>query len=112
MLRGLVGVGLLAAVSAYGRDPCDRGTVTRAQALWAAERLGIDWSRVDFTPEDLRRGMVVELEHGPCGPGGRRTNVTRGSLFVTAQIAYAHLLERANYYELLQRYVEVRARPW
>ena len=104
MLSGIIGLGLVAAAASI---PCPR--VTRSDALRMARAIGINWSRVAFRPEQLRKGIAVELEHGPCGPGGRATDVTHGVLVVSARIAYAHLLERADYYELLERYVEPRS---
>lgn len=101
MIRALVGLMMLTGVAAV---PC-RG-VTRDDALRAAHAIGIDWRRVRFTPAQFARGIAVELEHGPCGPGARATDVTHGDLVMTARIAYAHLLERADYYERLARYVE------
>lgn len=101
MLRGVIGLGLIAGASIV-RCP----TVHLDDARRAAQIIGIDLSRSRFGIEDLRRGMVVELEHGPCGPGGRSTNITKGDLVMTARIAYAHLLERPDYYDRLARYVE------
>ncbi len=58
--------------------------------------LGIDWSRID--PEQFRRGLEVELEHGAHDPD---TNVTNDDLTLTGKIAWAHLKEFPDYYTRL-----------
>ena len=47
--------------------------------------VGIDWSEID--PEQFRRGMEVELEHGARDS---ETNVTNDDLTLTSKIAWAH----------------------
>lgn len=101
MIRGLIGAALLVGGAAV---PCPR--VTRQDAARIARSIGIQFSQHRFGLEQFRRGLAVELEHGPCGPGGRATDVTHGDLVATGRIAYAHLLERPDYYERLARYVE------
>lgn len=59
-------------------------------------RLGIDWDVVD--PEQFRRGLEVELEHGASD---RETNVTDDDLALTGKIAWAHLKEIRDYYTRL-----------
>jgi len=54
--------------------------------------LGIDWVKVD--PEQLRRGLEVELEHGARDP---ETNVSNDDLALTGKIAWAHLKEFPDY---------------
>lgn len=58
--------------------------------------LGVNWQRVD--PEQFRRGMEVELEHGTRDP---ETNVTGNNLSLTGKIAWAHLKEYPDYYTRL-----------
>lgn len=48
-----------------------------------------------FPPEDLLRGLNIELEHGLIN---KSTNVTNDDLLLTAKIALAHLKEFPNYY--------------
>lgn len=60
--------------------------------------LGIDWSRID--PEQFRRGLEVELEHGAHDPD---TNVTDDDLTLTGKIAWAHLKEFPDYYTRLDK---------
>lgn len=60
--------------------------------------LGIDWSKVD--PEQFRRGLEVELEHGARDP---ETNVTNDDLALTGKIAWAHLKEFPDYYTRLDK---------
>jgi hypothetical protein len=71
---------------------------TLAQAIAVAEEIGIDFTREAFTSEQFRTGMEVELEHGRRDP---RTNVTDDDPILTGKIALAHLLERPDYYLLL-----------
>ena len=58
--------------------------------------------------EEFRRGLAVEFEHGSAG--GAQTNVTGDDPIRTGRIALAHLRERPDYYRMLARYVEKRAR--
>lgn len=58
-----------------------------------AKKLNIDFSR--FTFDDLKRGVLVEMEHGLINP---MTNVTNNDLEKTMKIALAHLNEFPNYY--------------
>jgi hypothetical protein len=60
--------------------------------------LGIDWEKVD--PEQFRRGLEVELEHGARDP---ETNVTGDDLALTGKIAWAHLKEFPDYYTRLDK---------
>lgn len=59
-------------------------------------QLKIDWSQID--PEQFRRGLEVELEHGAIDP---ETNVTGDDLLLTGKIAWAHLKEIHDYYRRL-----------
>lgn len=60
--------------------------------------LGIDWTKVD--PEQFRRGLEVELEHGARDS---ETNVTDDDLALTGKIAWAHLKEFRDYYTRLDK---------
>jgi hypothetical protein len=73
-------------------------TVTPEDAAAAAEAIGLDLSQEAFDLETLRRGMIVELEHGLRSP---ETNVTNDDPIVTARIALAHLREMPDYYDKL-----------
>jgi hypothetical protein len=73
-------------------------TVTTEDAAAAAEAIGLDLSQEAFDLETLRRGMIVELEHGLRSP---ETNVTNDDPIVTARIALAHLREMPDYYDKL-----------
>jgi hypothetical protein len=64
----------------------------------AAKLAGIDFDKVEFSPEALMQGMNVELEHGFNDP---QTNMTNDDLIKTAKIAWAHLKEDAKYYDYL-----------
>ncbi len=60
--------------------------------------LGIDWAKID--PEQFRRGLEVELEHGARDP---ETDVTHNDPVLTGKIAWAHLKEIRDYYTRLDR---------
>ena len=62
-------------------------------AFDVAEILDIKFDK--FPPEDLLRGLNIELEHGLIN---KSTNVTNGDLLLTAKIALAHLKEFPDYY--------------
>ena len=49
----------------------------------------------NFSFEDFKRGIEVELEHGLVNPS---TNITNDDPVMTAKIALAHLNEFPNYY--------------
>lgn len=71
-------------------------TLEEARAIGA--QLGLDWALVD--PEQFRRGLEVELEHGRRDPA---TNVTNDDPVLTGKIAWAHLKEIGDYYTRLDR---------
>jgi uncharacterized protein DUF5661 len=70
--------------------------IEEAQKVGAA--LGIDWKKID--PEQFRRGLEVELEHGARDPD---TDVTHDDLATTGKIAWAHLKEFPDYYTRLDK---------
>lgn len=76
----------------------DAPAVTLEIARAAVEAAGIDLAAEAFDLEAVRRGMVVELEHGARSP---ETNVTNDDPVITAKIAIAHLRELPDYYERL-----------
>ena len=76
----------------------DKRRITLAEAQQVGVVLGIDWAKVD--PEQFRRGLEVELEHGARDP---ETNVTNDDLTLTGKIAWAHLKEFPDYYARLDR---------
>ena len=53
-----------------------------------------------FTREEFRAGLGVELEHGLRSP---ETNVTGDDEILTARIALAHLNEYPDYYTRLTK---------
>lgn len=95
-------VALLGGLGAapLGRLPA-RGRIPLATAVRALEALPAKTRACRITPEALRRGMEVEREH---------RDVTGGAVGRTARIAAAHLCERSDYYERLERFVEPRVR--
>lgn len=76
-----------------------RLAVTKDEAIAIGESIGIDWDEVDFDPEDLVAGIKVEFEHG--SKVDERVNITKDDLDMTAQIAWAHLMEDPDYYIML-----------
>jgi hypothetical protein len=81
-------------------------------AFTSAKIIRINWKTVLFTPDDLLKGMNVELEHGTMIP---QLNVTNDNPTLTAKIALAHLFEEPRYYEYLElvedkKYADLRAR--
>jgi len=69
--------------------------------------LGVDWTKVD--PEQFRRGLEVEFEHGTRDV---QTNVTNDDLALTGKIAWAHLKEFPDYYERLDKLEAEAAAYW
>jgi len=76
----------------------DNITVEVVEAL--GKLVGINWNDVEFSPEDLLHGMIIEYEHGSKDP---ITNVTNDDPILTAKIALAHLNEKSDYYKLLKK---------
>lgn len=68
---------------------------TLPEALEIAKRLGIDFDKVKFTPEEYLEGLNIELEHGT---EDWFTNVTNDDPLTTGKIALAHLNEVPTYY--------------
>jgi len=73
-------------------------TFTKKQAMEIGNEIGIDFTRID--PEQFRKGLEVELEHGTRFP---QANVTGDDPILTGKIAYAHLLEIPDYYTRLAK---------
>jgi hypothetical protein len=71
---------------------------TPKQAKRVGDKIGVDWARVDL--EQFRKGLDVELEHGKRD---EQTNVTNDNPVKTGKIALAHLKEKENYYDLLEK---------
>ena len=80
-------------------------------AFDVAELLDIKFDK--FPPEDLLRGLNIELEHGLIN---KSTNVTNGDLLLTAKIALAHLKEFPNYYnkdyglKMFEKYLKYKSK--
>ena len=64
-----------------------------AKVLAVVDKLGLD---VD--PEEFRRGLEIELEHGIVFPGA---NVSNNHPVLTGMIVMAHFKETLDYYRLL-----------
>ena len=80
-------------------------------AFKVAEILDIKFDK--FSPEDLLRGLNIELEHGLIN---KSTNVTNDDLLLTAKIALAHLKEFPNYYnkdyglKMFEKYLKYKSK--
>lgn len=86
---------------------------TQQEAKEISQKIGIDWSKCDFTLEQFRIGLEVESEHGPHGPGGKKTDVTGDDPLAYGKIAWAHLLEMSDYYtKLLEMEKSSSATSW
>ncbi len=71
---------------------------TAEEARVIGEKVGIDFSQ--YSLEEFRMGLAVELEHGTFDS---ETNVTNDDVSITAKIAWAHLKEIPDYYTRLQK---------
>lgn len=71
---------------------------TKTDAGIIGDKIGIDWSTVEFSVDQFLAGLNVELEHGTKSP---ETNITDDDPLMTAKIVWAHLNEKADYYDLL-----------
>ena len=68
---------------------------TLHEAIDTAKQLGVDFYKVNFTPEEYLEGLNIELEHGTVES---ITNVTNDDPIITGKIALAHLNEHPAYY--------------
>jgi len=73
-------------------------TIEEAQEI--AEKIGLDFTKVNFSFEEFYAGLAVELEHGSQDP---LTNVTNDDPTITGKIAWAHLNEIPDYYDRLEK---------
>jgi hypothetical protein len=86
------------AVKALGAAS-QQSNLTGADVVDVVERLGIDFSTVPFTIEDLRLGLEVESKSGQQST----TDTLDGDLVELGTIAVANLHERLDYYTQLTR---------
>ncbi len=76
-------------------SPASVKNFSLAEALNIAKQLGIDFNKVQFTPDEFLEGLNIELEHGTEYP---HTNVSNDNPLTTGKIALAHLNETPLYY--------------
>lgn len=69
---------------------------TTEEARRIGDQIGIDWNQ--YSLEEFRMGLAIELEHGIHDP---QTNVTGDDEVATGKIALAHLKEIRDYYTRL-----------
>lgn len=84
---------LLVSIVFWDYNTAPRGEFSIEEVKYAAKKLGVSFT--DFTPQNLKKGMDKELEHGRINPF---TNVTDDDLIVTAKIALAHLYNDSRCY--------------
>jgi hypothetical protein len=84
------------------RAPSHRSDLTGADVVEVVERLGIDFSTVPFTIEDLRLGLEVESKYANELTPSMPDNLD-GDLVEVGTIAVANLHERLDYYTQLTR---------
>ena len=77
------------------------------EAKRIGEQIGIDWRMVD--PEEFRKGLVVEMEHGSHDP---QTDVTHDDPLLTGKVAWAHIKEYPDYYTRLAKMEAEAERDW
>ncbi len=73
-------------------------TMTKAKIDAIAEKIGLDWDKVDFTHADLEEGIKVEREHLK----DPETAVIKSDE-EAAKVAWAHLKESPKYYQELKK---------
>ena len=71
---------------------------TSEEAKAIGEQIGIDFA--EYSLEEFRMGLAVELEHGNHDS---ETDVTGDDELVTGKIAWAHLKEIPDYYTRLRK---------
>ena len=81
--------------------------VSAVEAHDVGAALHLDWARID--PEQFRRGLEVEFEHGVRDA---ETDVTHDDLALTGKIAWAHLKEFPDYYSRLDGMEAEAAAYW
>ncbi|MDP1661871.1 MAG: DUF5661 family protein [Phycisphaerales bacterium] len=72
--------------------------VSADEAKQIGTSLGVNWANID--PQQFRRGLEVEFEHGSRDA---ETNVTNDDPQLTGKIAWAHLKEFPDYYTRLDK---------
>lgn len=72
--------------------------ISADEARQTGDALGVNWAKID--PEEFRRGLEVEYEHGSHDP---ETDVTGDDIVRTGKIAWAHLKEFPDYYTRLSK---------
>ena len=80
---------------------------TANEAKRIGEQIGVDWQQVH--PDEFRKGLAVEMEHGSHDP---KTDVTHDDPLLTGKIAWAHINEYPDYYTRLERMEAEAERYW
>ena len=87
------------AASFYNRDYTKKWpglTLSKAKAI--GDEIGVDWAIVDLG--QFIQGIKEEMEHGT--EYGEATKVHDDDYVTSGRIAYAHLIERPDYYTALE----------
>ena len=82
---------------------------TLKDAKEIGQKIGIDWDKSKFDPNQFLMGINVELEHGLRDP---ETNVTGNDPILTGKIARAHLNEFPDYYDRLEKLEKEAEKFW
>ncbi|MDH4147465.1 MAG: amino acid permease, partial [Acidimicrobiia bacterium] len=106
---GAAGAAVVPSGDEMRSDVFPRRRISTEQARAAASELRVDFLAVEYSLEEFRRGMEVELEHGRADPD---TNISDDDLLVTAKIALAHLNEIPDYYTRLAEMERAAADDW
>jgi hypothetical protein len=78
--------------------------ISLEQAKRIGTDIGIDWEKCKFPPEQLRKGIEVEFEHG--SERGKSTDLIGTDPKKSARIAWSHLKEFPDYYTRLDKMEE------
>lgn len=84
---------------------CQGAKMRKFNAKEIGDKLKIDWKKISLA--QFRKGLSVELEHGTKN---KKTDVTHNDPVKTGKIALAHLMERPDYYDRLEK-VEKKKKP-
>ncbi|MGI8858448.1 MAG: DUF5661 family protein [Thermomicrobiales bacterium] len=80
---------------------------TGDEARRIGTQLGINWDEVN--PEQFRKGLAVEMEHGSHDP---ETDVTHDDPLLTGKVAWAHIKEYPDYYTRLEQMEKEAEHYW
>lgn len=83
--------------------------ITIKHVDYFVKHVKLDLRTEKFSKNDLKKGMIVELEHGTISS---ETNVTNNNIVKTGKIALAHLREFPDYYKRLRELEKTADKYW